>query len=207
MKNVMWKGELDKVIRFDSLMASGTFAIGPLEGLRGEVLIFDGVPFISKVREDASLNVTKEPESGAPFLVYSLVQDWKQAEIPDSISTVPELENYLTQITSDKTKEPFPFRLAGTVEFADFHVQNLPEGSKVRSPEEAHRGQVNYFSRDLSVDLVGFYSQNHQGIFTHHDTYVHIHLLSTDRQQMGHVDNIRWEGGAMALYLPAALVN
>lgn len=207
MKNVMWNGELGGVIQFDSLQEKGLYGIGPLEGLGGEVLIVDGIPYVSRVGNDSILSVGVEATASAPFLVYGVVADWKQVEMPDTILTVPQLENWLSSTTSGRTTAPFAFRLHGTAVFADYHVQNLPPGRVVSSPAEAHSGQVNYLARNEEVDLVGFYSTQHQGIFTHHDTYVHIHMISADRTKMGHLDDVRWEAGSMDLFLPTSLIN
>ena len=80
------------------------------------------------------------------------------------------------------------------------HVQNLPEGTKVSSPEEAHQGQTNFTLKNEQVEIVGFFSTEHQGIFTHHDSYLHMHLLTTDESKMGHLDQV--ESTEMKLYLP-----
>jgi len=47
-----------------------------------------------------------------------------------------------------------------------------------------------------------FYSTRHRGIFTHHDTYLHLHLLSADKQKMGHVDGLRFDPKHMRIFLP-----
>lgn len=66
----------------------------------------------------------------------------------------------------------------GTVASAVIHIQNLPLGTKVSSPEEAHQGQRNYLIEEESVEVVGFFSTKHQGVFTHHNSFVHMHLIN-----------------------------
>jgi acetolactate decarboxylase len=78
----------------------------------------------------------------------------------------------------------------------------LPKGTKVSSPEEAHQGQVNFEIKNEQSDLVGFFSTAHQSIFTHHDTYIHVHLITADRQKMGHLDKVIFKKGTMKLFLP-----
>src|SRR5690606_38154032 len=83
---------------------------------------------------------------------------------------------------------PFMFKLAGTVEEATIHIVNLPKGSTVSSPAEAHQGQVNYKLNNEESEIMGFFSTQHKTIFTHHDTFLHMHLITKDRKKMGHLD-------------------
>ena len=94
------------------------------------------------------------------------------------------------------------FHLAGTVEEATIHIVNLPKGSTVSSPDEAHEGQINVDLSNEQADIVGFFSTEHKAIFTHHDTFLHMHLMTTDKQKMGHLDDVMLKKGTMKLYLP-----
>jgi acetolactate decarboxylase len=79
---------------------------------------------------------------------------------------------------------------------------NLPKGSKVSSPNEAHNGQKNYELINEPSEIIGFFSTNHKAVFTHHDTYLHMHLMTTNLQKMGHLDEVLFKKGTMKLYLP-----
>ena len=65
-----------------------------------------------------------------------------------------------------------------------------------------HQGQTNYMLENSEVEIVGFFSTEHKGIFTHHDSNVHMHLITTDRKKMGHLDKVFFGNGSMKLYLP-----
>jgi acetolactate decarboxylase len=202
MKNVMRKGELAGRIQLDSIASRpGSYGLGPLEYLQGELLLFDGKVYVSKVSSDTTMSVFENPQAKAPFFVYGQVANWKAQPMPDSIHNIPQLEAYLLQTAKDP-KQAFAFRLQGTVASAQIHIQNLPAGTKVSSPEEAHQGQVNYDLKQQTVDLLGFFSTQHRGIFTHHDRYVHLHLLTKDRKQMGHLDAVHFTNDQMELLLP-----
>ncbi len=94
------------------------------------------------------------------------------------------------------------FKLTGTVEQATIHIVNLPKGSRVSSPDEAHEGQKKYELQNVQSEIVGFFSTEHKAIFTHHDTYLHMHLITADRQKMGHLDEMLLKKGTWKLYLP-----
>ena len=76
----------------------------------------------------------------------------------------------------------------------------MPEGTKVSSPDEAHQGQTNYNIANENAEIIGFFSTEHKGVFTHHDSFLHMHLITKDESKMGHLDEL--EIGEMKLYLP-----
>ena len=121
--------------------------------------------------------------------------------MPDSIQTIQQLEIYIDKVTKNSLR-PFMFKLSGTVEQTKIHIVNLPKGSKVSSPDEAHKGQKNYELQNEQADIIGFFSTEHKAIFTHHDTFSHMHLITTNRQKMGHLDVVLFKKGTMKLYLP-----
>ena len=46
------------------------------------------------------------------------------------------------------------------------------------------------------VELVGFYSRQHRGIFTPRESNVHVHLRTEDGRISGHLETIRLAPGA-----------
>ncbi|NDG54276.1 MAG: hypothetical protein EBY39_14835 [Flavobacteriia bacterium] len=121
--------------------------------------------------------------------------------MPDSIRTIKQLESYLDRLTRQSSK-PFMFKISGVADNALIHIVNLPAGSKVSSPTQAHQGQIDYELSNEQIDIVGFFSTEHKAIFTHHDSNVHLHLITEDRQKMGHLDEILFKEGSLTLYLP-----
>lgn len=200
MREVMWKGELEGKIALDTLMPSeGLYGLGPLEYLQGELLINNGKIYVSKVLSDSTMSVESSSDQKAPFFVYGWQTQWHEQELPNTVKTIGGLEDWLT---SQRTRDdqPFVFKLDGVVDQAHIHIQNLPEGTEVSSPAEAHQGQTNYQMSNLAVEIIGFYSTSHKGIFTHHDSFVHLHLITKDEQLMGHLDSAVF--GQMRVYLP-----
>jgi acetolactate decarboxylase len=110
------------------------------------------------------------------------------------------LEDFLTKRVA-AAKEPFTFKMEGTVREANYHVVNLPLGSVVTDHESAHVGQVNFTAQQEKSVVLGYYSQNHRGIFTHHDTYLHAHWMNEDRTQMGHLESLVWTPGSVRLWI------
>ncbi len=202
MKNVMWKGQLYGNINLDTIAnKTNLYGLGPVEYLAGEILIIDGKSYKSTVTSDTTMKVEETYDIKAPFFGYANISKWTEQTLPDSIQTIQQLETYLDKLTKNSPR-PFMFKLTGTVEQATIHIVNLPKGSKVSTPDEAHKGQINYELKNEQAYIVGFFSTEHKAIFTHHDTFLHLHLMTTDKQKMGHLDEVLFKKGTMKLYLP-----
>lgn len=200
MKNVMWNGELEGKIELDTISdKEGLYGLGPESYLNGEILIMDGTGYVSKVISDSTMSVEKTFKTSAPFFVYGHVKEWVEMDLPASVKNMGDLEMFIDENTKD-AKRPFVFKLEGKAANAIIHIVNLPEGSTVSSPDEAHRGQINYTLENEDVNVVGFFSTQHKAVFTHHDTFMHMHLITKDENKMGHLDDL--EIGSMKLYLP-----
>ncbi|GMN10183.1 hypothetical protein MTsPCn9_14020 [Croceitalea sp. MTPC9] len=200
MKNVMWKGELGSSIDLDTISdKNGLYGLGPVSYLMGELLIKNGKSYLSKVTSDSTMTVEKTIETSAPFLVYGNVTKWNEIDLPSDLKTIQDLEKFIDEKTSE-FKRPFAFKLIGQVSSAIIHIQNLPQGTKVSSPDEAHLGQINYNIQNEDAEIIGFFSTEHKGVFTHHDSFLHMHLITKDESKMGHLDEL--EIGEMKLYLP-----
>ncbi|MBC7921449.1 MAG: hypothetical protein H7Z75_10230 [Ferruginibacter sp.] len=66
---------------------------------------------------------------------------------------------------------------------------------------QLHRQSQVHFKADQPLTLLGFYSAKAQGIFTHHDRHLHVHLTPDDNQRSGHVETVELTPG-MGLLLP-----
>ena len=201
MKNVMWKGELAGIIKLDTIAhKTGLYGLGPESYLTGELLVNDGRSYVSRVLTDSTMTVQETYALEAPFFVYGNTTEWKEVKLPESVRDAKALETYIDEQTTDY-KRPFIFKVIGKIAFADIHVQKLPEGTTVSSPAEAHQGQTNYQLTNEEVEIIGFFSTEHQAVFTHHDSYVHMHLITKDKTQMGHLDQVELTD-EVKLYLP-----
>jgi acetolactate decarboxylase len=178
------------------------YAVGPLEQARGEVSIYDSIPLISQV-QGGQVDVTIDFYRHAAFLVYAIVEDWRRVTVPEPIETEQQLENQLVAwaVTSGiDVDQPFAFLLNGLVAQATFHV--LCNRGRGRYNAELHeKSKVRFPIANESVEVVGFYSRHHRGIFTPRDSNFHMHVRTLDNRFSGHLEVFNWEHGVM-LYLP-----
>ena len=203
MRNVMWKGQLSGNIDLDTISnKKNLYGLGPVEYLAGEIMVIDGKSYKSTVVSESEMKVEETFDLKAPFFGSSNISAWKSKKLPDSIINMKDLEAFIDSQTK-ASKKPFMFKIDAEVDEAIIHIVNLPKGSKVSSPDEAHKGQINYPLKNVAAEIVGFFSTEHKAILTHHDTYLHMHLITKDRKQMGHLDSVKFKPGTVTLHIPA----
>lgn len=198
MRNTMFNGQLAGLIQLDSIARPGTYGIGPMEYLRGELMLWDGHAYRSTAQGDSAMVVDERPESKAPFFVHQHVQEWAEVPLPDSVTDLSALDAFLTARTG-ADGVPFAFKLNGACERVDLHIVDVTPGTAVHGPDDAHRENKHFHLAGRNVDLLGFFSTKHQAVFTHHDTHIHVHVITAERDAMGHVERLRFHPGEMRL--------
>lgn len=204
LKNMMHKGDLSaKASLSDYKNIEHLYALGAIENLKGEVLILDGKPSNTMVINNA-LEFDNTFDKKACLLVYASVSKWKSISIPDKIITYEQFEKHIAKTAKknniDITK-PFPFLIEGTAKSFDWHVINWKDGDTKHSHEKHIASGLQGTITDTKVNMLGFYSDSHHAIFTHHTTNMHIHVKTTDNKLAGHVDGLTL-GKGMILKLP-----
>jgi len=208
---VRWVGEQRLVVREGDLSGRidletlsklpHLYAVGPVEGLKGEVTIFDGLPFITHV-DNKNVAVDRSFRHKACFLVYAQVDRWQQVLVPESVKTASELEQFVWRAAFERldVSKPFPFLVKGKPARVQFHVVNKTDDLP-HNPEQHEKVKIRFELKDRSVEIVGFGSDKHEGVFTHHGSKSHMHVKTSDGTIGGHVDGLELKGG-MTLFLP-----
>jgi acetolactate decarboxylase len=204
LKNIMHKGDISAQVNLKGFQnKKHLFALGAVEQLKGEVLILDGASFISSVQNE-ELSISNSFDHKATLLVYAQVDKWKSFDIPSKIVSFDTLEKHIEQVAKDNginTDEPFPLLIKGVANSFDWHVINWKDGDKVHSHEKHITSGFHGTIKNQAVDILGFYSNSHHAIFTHHTTNMHLHVKTTDGKISGHLDGLTL-GEGMTLQLP-----
>ncbi|MEP2671255.1 MAG: acetolactate decarboxylase [Cyclobacteriaceae bacterium] len=175
------------------------YALGALEGLAGEVLIMDSNPMISKVKGD-SFAIVNNYDAKATLLVYTQVKDWDSFDINEDLM-LGELEEFVNEKAMQaKLAEPIPFLVKGTASKLNWHIVNGSPGANATHEDHASSG-FNREWNDAEVEILGFYSQTHHGVMTHHGENSHLHFLSRNGSATGHVDEVLIKKGSF-LFIP-----
>lgn len=207
LKNFMHENDLSAKIDLADLKErkDNLFALGALENLNGEILIYNGTPYISTLSEDKKSPVIDQTfEWKAGLLVYTNFSAWVEIEIADSIRSYEQLENYLEIVAQEHgipTDEPFPFRLEGPAASVEWHIIDWPEGDSVHTHEKHKTSGLHGVETNWEAEFLGFYSDAHHAIFTHHTTNMHIHAINAEKSLAVHIDDLMLNGG-MRLFLP-----
>ncbi len=175
------------------------YALGALEGLAGEVLVMDSNPMISKVKGD-SFSIANNFDTKATLLVYTLVEGWDYFTIVED-QTLNELEELVYEkATAAKLTEPIPFLVKGSASKLSWHIVNGSHGAKATHEDHATTG-FNREWNDTEIEILGFYSESHQGVMTHRGEDSHLHFKALDESAAGHVDDVQIKKGSL-LFIP-----
>ena len=178
------------------------YAVGPLENARGEVSIYDSAALISEVR-DGLVRVSIDLSRRAAFLVYTIVENWRRTTVRRGIAGEQQLGDQLLRFAVESgidVDQPFPFLLHCHMAQATFHILcNQSDGEY--NPHLHEKAKVRLPIADKSVEIVGFYSRQHRGVFTPRDSDFHMHVRTLDNQLSGHLESFSFSQG-MVLYLP-----
>lgn len=210
MKQLHRMGNAIAVVEIDTMPKKHLYAVGPVALLQGELFIWDGRLFMSSLTSDTKRPfVKKDPENAAAtFLVYTYVPAWDTIPVFLNASDMNQLESEIRKqaaLHGTDTSKPFPFLMLGKfagakghIVFADKPVSRIQSGTLERYKHYYRFGPQ-------KAQLIGFYSSHHAGVFTHHDSKLHIHYRMYNKYEAGHLDDISFDGSQeVLLLLPAA---
>jgi acetolactate decarboxylase len=216
-KTIFLTGKAESVISLESLAdRKGLYAMGPIDGLDGEITIFESKAYITKVRgSDYVLDNTFK--HGAFFLVWTEQAQWKDVPVPSTVKGYLDLQRFVetraSAIGIDVTK-PFPFLLVGKPTEIKWHINVDRTGGKPITKELFLKSKEHFITKNEPVDIIGFYSEHHAGVFLTQyapaikegsgmENAIHIHLVSRVSKAAGHIDDLTL-GEGMMLRLPKA---
>lgn len=183
------------------------YALGPLSELRGEILVWDSVPFQSRAR-NGQVQVKSDWGESAAFLVWSSVERWKKIAVPDSVQNYQMLDMWLKSMSGSSAaplQSQFPFLLRGKLSLVNWHIVSHSDKSGTISPQSHDKEKYFGKSENIKVEILGFYSPAHQGLFIPRGRATHLHFRSGKPKDLmvAHLDNFEVGDNSLALYVPA----
>lgn len=200
LHSIMMKNQTGASIDLHDLQPGNDLhALGAVEGLDGEILIMNGEAMITKTKAD-SFAVYRNFEDKAALLVYTHVSQWQETDIPEPMN-LEQLEDFIAQVGErNNLAEPIAFKIKGTASHIEWHIIN----GKQMKDGQLHNHQASGYRKlqaDIEVEALGFFSKNHQGVFTHQGQFTHIHFKTGDNTTSGHVDDLSLERNS-TLFIP-----
>lgn len=194
MKRVMMGIDLSINLSWDTLEMKNLYAVAPLGRIEGEVTVIDGKFYAARVNPNGEIIISNLTNESSPFAVYSYVEQWDTLIWENEIKSELELQKMIEEIamlSGRNMQEPFVFRVLGQFKLMDFHVISKPIDEGEHNHELHNKAKVHFSSKKVVGELVGFYSQNHEGVFTYKGQFIHTHFINDKKTEMGHVENLR----------------
>lgn len=201
-RKIMYDADLSAKIRLDTLPHENLFAIGVMDSLRGEIVVANGKPLVSSIQNTYVLTDTTFNHK-ATMLTYTYVKNWKEVTIEQDLNNTQELETLVKRLAAENgidISKPFPFMVKVWVKNISYHVIDW-QPSILHTAETHTQFAHGLFHSATTVMLAGFYSENHQGIFTPFDSKMVVHAITSSPITCGHLETIE-TFGKMAIYFP-----
>ena len=208
-------GELRQTIRQGDVSASvdlnnmqsieNLYALGAFEGLKGEILIVNGRSLSTRALND-DVQFVNTSDKKATLLVTASVDAWKSFKLGEDVPNEEGLEKRILSFANLQgigTDQPIPFLIEAEADALDWHVIDWPEGDNEHTHEKHKTSGPHGTLENQKVVILGFWSDSHHGIFTHHATNMHMHFVTGDETLAGHIDGFSGLRN-VTLKLPAA---
>lgn len=195
MRKIRQDKQVDASILIDTIKAKNLYALGPVENLRGEIMVWNNNVFVAALTEDKKPYVQKNVKDlRAIFLVYADVEQWDTILLREpQINSMSDLETFISKTAHNQnidTSLAFPFQIYARAISGHGHIMFKDPSVTEITPEVLEKARTENTFTDQDIQMLGFYSQHHQSIFTHHDTYLHIHYRLRNKYQAGHLEQL-----------------
>lgn len=198
LREMIHDGRIEGRVELASVVRSGTYGVGALEGMRGEITLVDGAAWLAVGERDGGKARQGVVGERAALLVASNVSAWRDVAIDAAITDLDAaIERYAVSagLSIDK---PFAFVIEGEVD-ATWHVLKGPPTPGTSPHDHARNAVVGTLAGRATV--VGFFSKTHVGVFTHMGHTVHAHVIDPRSGVGGHADQLTVRAGS-TLRLP-----
>lgn len=206
LREALRDGEDQARVDVADVARKNVYAVGALEGLRGEITVVDGEVWISEGDVKSPVTTRGATTSAKATVLFAAeVREWREFVVGMDVDP-SELDAYIASqahAAGIDTRKPFPFVVEGGLRHLQMHViagecpiRARMLGQEMTSPAYQFHGE--------SVDgrLVGVYATDSSGILCHMGSRTHVHaLLERDGALTGHAETVGLAKGAL-LKLP-----
>jgi len=185
----------------------GVYAVGALEGLRGEITVADGEVWISEGHVQHPVTTRGLATSAQATVLFAAeVREWREIVVEADVDP-SELDAYVARqaraVGLDPNR-PFPFVVEGGLRHLSMHV--LAGECPIRArmlDKEMTSPPYQLHSESADGRLVGLYATDSSGILCHMGSKTHVHaMIEQDGGLTGHAETVGLAAGAV-LKLPA----
>ncbi|BFP42096.1 hypothetical protein FGF1_29410 [Flavobacteriaceae bacterium GF1] len=203
-QTLLHENKLEGIVNLETItVEKHCYALGPVEGLQGEITVYNDEVSVSTV-VDGKPWVSNSKETKAIFLLKANQKDWKKSTIAEELNGLDALEDYIRKKLLENdldVSKAHPFRIETKVPTMDYHIifkmDNAPHNRK-----EHKKAKQRFVLQDEEIQIIGFWvDKAREGKLTHPDKRTHLHFVAKDNSTSGHIDNITIPKTA-TLFLP-----
>lgn len=201
-KNVLARSDIGNNVPLKPYAQQGsTYAIGPVGGIKGEVMMWDSNPQMGMIKDNKPVVVVNE-DGHATWLVSAQVKEWTTpVELSSTNLTYQQVDAAVEKIAAAKgidTSKPFPFIIKGTLVKADLHITNYQHDGKPMTKEKIGSLKAKFKTSEQKGDILGFFGKGKNGIFISNPGNIHIHVKTSDG--IFHIDDLILAKGASIVF-------
>lgn len=195
LRPMLHEGKTGPAVKLSRLLPDDAlYAVGALAGLEGEVTIVGGKVYLSHGKgQQAAAEIVEDSDAAAALLVSARVPAWRLAktEVPIPFDDLDDAIAALATKAGMDVNNRFPFVLEGHVRELEWHVLAGPPPEGASEDHQGHLENAAAFRLpSAQATLVGFYSPNDEGVFTHMGSKTHLHVVAGTPPGTGHVDHV-----------------
>ena len=206
-KQMAHTGNTAGVVKVSELgSAKGSYGIGAVAGMRGELLLWDGKMLVSRGHSPKGETSPAVDKDEAVLFVRAQVNAWQEMPVGKDM-TQQEFESFVVSsakkagLDADKA---FPFALRTSGMNLVWHVvTGAPSGGAHHGSGTHQQGHANsrvFKEAAAAGTLLGFYTAAAlEGIASHPGERFHVHYANADFSVSGHVDEYRVPRGSVLL--------
>jgi alpha-acetolactate decarboxylase len=184
---------------------AGTYAVGALTGMRGEILVWDGKLLVTRGHSPEGRTEAAGADDSATLLALAKVAAWAEVSVPSDMKQ-QEFEAFVVEQAAARGRDaaqPFPFLVRGEFPAVLWHVVTGAAGAGHGSAHtQGHASNRVFDERNVAGAMVGFYSGDAlEGVISHPGERFHVHYANRDFSRSGHIDGYAVRAGSR-LFLP-----
>jgi hypothetical protein len=196
LREVIHAGRTESRVTLASVVGPHVYALGAVDGMRGEITVVDGTAWVSLGAVDDGRARAGAGDDGAALLVAATVERWRRVVITADIPFAA-LDREVARLAREAGADlrgPVPFVVEGALADARWHVLRGPPDAT--APHDHAGNAVRGEAATMNATVVGFFSTRHEGVFTHMGQHVHAHVVDASGELSAHLDEVSIRAGA-----------
>lgn len=198
MHDMMMSGDTSGKLNLNNIKSKNLYGIGPLENLKGEITIVDGVPYVGTVSSKGLPVIEKNWDKSAIFFVHADTRAWKTFKYNKPLNSKAELNQLLANTFKELSvdlEEKVLFKVRANATSLKYHIMNLKDGEMISRGSHKSAKKV-YTIKNSPVEIIGFWApKKMMGVYSHKGDRTHLHFISADEKHSGHIDDLNLGSG------------